>query len=106
MDSLVDAEHDPAEQSRIGPALQDSLPDPYRTQLRGVATGEVVGPFQVPGPTEAFSVVHVVEVAEAGEYTLEDEALRAQIRDFLQREKLMREVLQELRDRTYIDIRY
>ncbi len=106
MDSITEAEHDPAEQSRIGPALQDSLPSPYRTQLRGAETGEVVGPFRVPGPTEAYAVVRVREVTEAGEYTLEDEALRAQIRDFLQREKLMREVLEELRRRTYVDIRY
>jgi peptidyl-prolyl cis-trans isomerase SurA len=106
LDSLVEAEHDPAEQVRIGPALQDSLPSPYRARLRGVDTGEVVGPMPVPGPVEAYAVVKVRDVTEAGEYTLEDEALRAQIRDFLQREKLMAEVLEELRRRTYVDIRY
>lgn len=106
LDSLIEAVHDPSEQSRVGPALQDSLPDPYRSRLSGAAAGEVVGPFSVPGAREAYSVVRVVDRTEAGEYTLEDEALRGQIRQFLQREKLMQEVLGELRERTYVDIRY
>lgn len=106
MDSLVAAIHDPAEESRVGPALQDSLPDPYRSQVRGARPGDVVGPFPVPGPEEAYTVVRVTDVTEAGEYTFEDQELRGQIREFLQREKLMREVLDELRRRTYIDIRY
>lgn len=106
MDSLIAAVHDPSEQDRIGPVLQDSLPSPYRAQLRHRSTGEVVGPFAVPGSVEAFAVVKVRAVAEAGEYTFEDEDIRAQIRSFLQREKLMEEVLGELRERTYIDVRY
>lgn len=106
VDSLVEAVHDPAEESRVGPVLQDSLPDLYRSRLRGASPGEVVGPFPITGADEAYGVVKVLDVTEAGEYTLEDEELRGQIRQFLQREKLMREVLDELRSRTYIDIRY
>ncbi len=106
VDSLIEAVHDAAEPPHVGPALQDSLPEPYRTQLRGVQTGQVVGPFAVPGATESFAVVHVEDMTAAGEYTIEDEEMRMQIRQFLQREKLMREVLDELRRRTYIDIRY
>ena len=106
MDSVIDAIHDPAEQSRIGPALQDSLPTPYRSQLRGVSTGEVVGPFQIPDTQDAYAVVKVTDATAAGEYTLQDEEMRVQIRQFLQREKLMQEVLGELRERTYIDVRY
>jgi len=106
LDSLAALYHDPAEQSRVGPVLQDSLPAPYRSELRGRAAGEVVGPFRIPGASEAFAVARVRSVTSAGEYTYDDEDLRAQIRSFLQREKLMEEVLGELRDRTYIDIRY
>ena len=106
VDSLVEAVHDPVEQSRIGPAIRDSLPSPWATQLRGAQTGEVVGPFQIPASQEAYAVVHIDEVTEAGEYSLEDQALRTQIRQFLQREKLMNEMLSELRRSTYIDIRY
>lgn len=106
LDSLAAIYHDPAEQTRVGPVLQDSLPAPYRSELQGRSTGEVVGPFRVPGATEAFAVARVRSVTTAGEYTYDDEELRAQIRSFLQREKLMEEVLGELRDRTYIDIRF
>jgi peptidyl-prolyl cis-trans isomerase SurA len=106
MDSLIDAVHDPAEQSRVGPALQDSLPAPYRSRLRGTSAGQVVGPFEIPASEDAFAVVRVVSTTAAGEYTLEDQELRAQIRQFLQREKLLEEVLDELRRSTYIDIRY
>lgn len=105
MDSLIDAVHDPAEDSRIGPALQDSLPEPYRNELRDVSRQDVVGPFQVPGPEEAYAVVQVVDLTAAGEYTFEDDEVRGEIRQALQSEKLMREVLAELRRRTYIDIR-
>lgn len=106
VDSLIDAVHDPAEDSRVGPALRDSLPEPYRTELRTASPQEVVGPFPIPAAEEAYAVVKVVDVTAAGEYTLEDEQVRGEIRQFLQREKLMREVLDELRRRTYIDIRY
>lgn len=106
MDSLIGAVHSPAEQARVGPALQDSLPSPYRSQLRGAAEGDVVGPFQIPSADESYAVVRVAEVTEAGEYDIRDEELRTQIRRFLQREKLLNEVLEELRRRTYIDIRY
>ena len=106
MDSLRETVHDPAEQPRVGPAIQDSLPMPYRSELRGAREDEVVGPFRIPAAEEAYAVVKVADVSAAGEYTLEDQELRDQIRRFLQREKLLNEVLDELRRRTYIDIRY
>ncbi|MDX1673599.1 MAG: peptidylprolyl isomerase [Longimicrobiales bacterium] len=106
MDSLIDAVHDPVEQSRVGPVIRDSLPAPWTTELRGADAGDVVGPFQIPGAQEAYAVAKVSEVTEAGEYSLQDQELRAQIRQFLQREKLLEEVLTELRRTTYIDIRY
>lgn len=107
LDSLRRAvHHDPAAQERIGPAIPDSLPAPYNEQLRGATGGQVVGPFRLPGPTESYAVARVLNVTQAGEYTLEDRELREQIRRHLQQEKLMAEVLDELRRRTYIDIRY
>jgi len=106
IDSIIGEVHDPSEQSRVGPALQDSLPAPYDIQLRGAPRGEVIGPFTVPGPTEAYAVVKVLNVAEEGEYSLDDPETREQIRRFLQQEKLTEEVLEELRRRTYIDLRF
>ncbi len=106
IDSLIEAVHDPVEQSQVGPAIQDSLPSPWRSELRGAQAGEVIGPFQIPASQESYAVVKVTDVNQAGEYSLEDQELRAQIRQFLQREKLLEEVLTELRSGTYIDIRY
>jgi peptidyl-prolyl cis-trans isomerase SurA len=106
IDSLIEAVHDPVEQSQVGPAIQDSLPAPWRTELRGARPDEVVGPFEIPAAQESYAVVRVTDVIDAGEYTLGDQALRAQIRQFLQRERLLEEVLNELRSGTYIDVRY
>lgn len=106
LDSLISAVHDETEESRVGPALRDSLPEPYRTQLQGVSEGEVVGPFTIPASTDAYAVVRVRDLTEAGEYSIDDRELREQIRAFLQQEKLLEEVIGELRRRTYIDIRY
>lgn len=105
MDSMIEAVHDPVEQSRVGPAILDSLPAPWRSQLRGARTDQVIGPFEIPAAQERYTVVRATEVTEAGEYTLDDPELRTQIRQFLQREKLLEEVLGELRSSTYIDIR-
>ena len=106
MDSLIEAVHDPVERSHIGPVVRDSLPAPWRSRLQGAEADQVVGPFQISSGQNSYAVVKVREVIEAGEYTLEDQELRGQIRQFLQREKLLEEVLTELRARTYIDIRY
>jgi peptidyl-prolyl cis-trans isomerase SurA len=107
VDSLRQAvRHDPSAQERIGPAIPDSLPAPYNAQFRGAAPGQVVGPFRLPGPGETYAVARVLNVTAAGEYSLEDRELREQIRRYLQQEKLMEEILGELRRRTYIEIRY
>lgn len=105
MDSLIEAVHDASEESRVGPALSDSLPEPYRGRLADRRPGDVVGPFEIPGSGK-YAVVRVLSVREAGPYTLQDQDVRDQIRSALQQEKLLEEVLAELRRRTYIDIRY
>ncbi|HUE77853.1 MAG TPA: peptidylprolyl isomerase [Longimicrobiales bacterium] len=105
LDSLIEAVHDDTEESRVGPALQDSLPAPYNTELTGAGPGEVVGPFEIPG-TGKYAVARIVSVRSAGAYSPDDEDVRAQIRSVIQQEKLLDEVLGELRRRTYIDIRY
>lgn len=97
--------HDPTEDGRVGPMPMDSLPAPYDAELRGAAAGQIVGPFRVPGPTEAYAVVQVQNVVPEGQYTADDRELREQIRRYLQQEKLMEEIIGELRRRTYVDIR-
>jgi len=50
-----------------------------------------------------FAVIRVLEVKDGGEYTLDE--LRSQIRGRLQEEKLLENILDELRSRTYVQIR-
>ncbi|HUG41233.1 MAG TPA: peptidylprolyl isomerase [Longimicrobiales bacterium] len=105
MDSLISAVHDETEETRVGPALMDSLPAPYNARLADVEAGQVVAPFEIPG-TGKYAVVRVVARRAAGPYSADDPDVRDQIRSALQQEKLLEEVITELRRRTYIDIRY
>ncbi|MGH7555097.1 MAG: peptidylprolyl isomerase [Longimicrobiales bacterium] len=96
---------DPDEQVRVGPLRRDSLPEPYRTGLAQVTEGQVVGPLllEAPGEIKKWSVVKVTKLEESRPPTLEDYS--EQIRQDLAQNKLIEEILQEVRRRTYIDIR-
>lgn len=83
------------------------LPQAYGvlTNARG---NEVVGPLEYRGQSGQlsdvrFAVVKVLEVREAGAYTLED--LRAQIAAQIRQERQQEQILEELRARTYIQYR-
>ena len=81
---------------------------PAYTALRSASTGDVIGPLEYqpgsgrPGDVR-YAVVKVLEVREAGAYTFED--LRANIASQLQQERQRERILQDLRAKTYIDIR-
>ena len=100
LNALLEAVHDDSEQSRVGPALMDSLPAPYDVQLVSAGPGDVVGPFEIPG-TGKFAVARVVAKREAGVYSADDPDVRDQIRAVLQQEKLLEEVIErpELNER-------
>lgn len=105
MDTLIERYGDPAEQGTIGPTPRDQLPQPYANALSDVQGGDVVGPVELTGgdgPTK-WAVIRVSELTESGEYTLDD--VRSQIRQTLERQKLIEELIGELRGRTHIDIR-
>lgn len=96
---------DPDELVRVGPWRQDSLPAPYDQHLADAQQGEVVGPFvddQPPAPAKLI-IARISEVEAARPATVDD--YRTQIFDRLAQDKLMEELLQELRVATYIDIR-
>ncbi len=81
---------------------------PAYVALRTVSSGDVVGPLEYNGgqgnaQDVRFAVVKVLEVREAGAYTFED--LRPQLASQLQQEKQLERILEELRARTYIQIR-
>jgi peptidyl-prolyl cis-trans isomerase SurA len=98
-------EHRANEDSVVGPFTRDRLPPPYGQHLATAAPGEIVGPFRLPaeGGADSWVVVRVTAVAASGEYTLDD--LRPQVRQQLQQEKLIQEILDELRRRTHVDVR-
>ncbi len=106
IDSLVARYGDKDEQARIGPIVRDQLPEPYLGALAAASSGEIIGPLQIGDATQQkWAVVEVVNVQQSGEYTLEDAYVRAQIRRLLEQEKLLEEIVDELRRSTYIDVR-
>lgn len=104
VDDLAEQYGDPAEQERVGPIPRGQLPAPYNTALADAEAGAVLGPLRLPDPVaDKWAVVKVTDVAEAGTYTLDD--VRSQIKQQLERQRLLEELVEELRARTYIDIR-
>lgn len=117
IDSLVARYGDPALQApnsllapRVGPLLRDGLadlPGPYANALANVEEGQVLEPFRLTGVGEGkhWVVVRVTELTEAGEYSWDDPELRSRVREQLERQKLMEELIRELRTRTHVEIR-
>lgn len=106
MEELYERHSDPSMPDSLTVAFQQlgELPEAYGT-LRTASAGDVVGPlrYQLGADETRFAVVEVDEIREAGAYTFED--LRGQIAQQLQQEKLVERILEQLRARTYIDIR-
>lgn len=106
IDSLIAEHGDPDEQARVGPIVRDQLPEPYLGALSSATTGQIVGPLPIgEGDARKWAVVKMVDVQSSGEYSLDDVQVRALIRRRLEEEKLLDEIVAELRDRTYIDVR-
>lgn len=91
--------------TRLGPTPRDSLQGAYGEHLRVVEEGQVVGPFRLDGagPVPQWVVARVEDLAEARAATVAD--YRIVIQQRIARQKLIQEILQELRRRTYIEIR-
>ncbi|HET9949317.1 MAG TPA: peptidylprolyl isomerase, partial [Longimicrobiales bacterium] len=85
----------------------DQLPPAY-SALRPTRAGDVIGPLEYTAATDRLedvrlAVVKVVEVREAGAFTFED--MRAQLAQRVQAEKQRQRIIEDLRSRTYIEIR-
>lgn len=80
-----------------------SLPPEYRTPLTNAKQGDVVGPIEVTAPAgSTFAVVKVTENQPAGEYTLDD--VRTQLTEQLQQQRMMVQIVQELRKETFVKV--
>jgi peptidyl-prolyl cis-trans isomerase SurA len=105
-DSLSARHHDPAEEKGIlQPFVRDSLPASYGTALVGKKAGEVTDPFELTSPrgTPKYAVVQLVTVNEAGQFV--ESEVRERIRQQLVAERATRQLLDDLRKKTYVAIR-
>jgi peptidyl-prolyl cis-trans isomerase SurA len=105
-DTLVAKHHDPTEEKGVlQPFPRDSLPASYLAALTGAKAGDITQPFQLANPRgqPKFAVLQVVTATDAGEYNQNE--IRDQIRAQLSEERSIRQLLDELRKKTYVSIR-
>jgi peptidyl-prolyl cis-trans isomerase SurA len=106
MADLYEAFSDPLAPDTLTVAFDQlsQLPPAYGV-LRAAAAGDVIGPLEYePARGETrIAIVRVREVREAGAYTFED--VKPQLAQQLQRSLQIEALLEDLRARTYIEIR-
>lgn len=104
MADLAERYETPADQRTAENVPVDRLPPAFSAALGEAQAGEVVGPFRVEGgPGEGeWVVLKIRERKAAGAYTLED--VREQVRERIQQQKAVQQLLEELRERTYIHL--
>jgi peptidyl-prolyl cis-trans isomerase SurA len=92
---------------RAGPAPVDTVSTQLGVDLTQTQPGQVLGPVpQGTGDIAArFIVIKVLEREPAREWTLNDPLLRERLRQDVELQKLMEEVIEELRRSTYVEIR-
>jgi len=79
----------------------DRLPPTYEEAIRGVPTGELVGPIELEGATGSrWAVVRVTGRTEAGPYTLDD--VRETLRTRLQEQQMVLQLVDDLRNEIHV----
>lgn len=105
-DSLHRIFHDRLEQAVAEDLPIKNLPPDYVTALQGAAPGEVIGPIELdqgpPRPPKYAVIVFGEELPE-GELTFED--VRDQLQERLSQEGAFQRYVEQLKEKTYIDIR-
>jgi len=90
-------------ENRVERVPLDRLPPVHASVFAEAEAGQIVGPFEEQGPFGSrWVVARVSERAAAGEWTLED--VRDQIRERLQQERMVEEMIVELRRTTHVAI--
>jgi peptidyl-prolyl cis-trans isomerase SurA len=106
-DSLIHLYGDPSEQNVLTNYPQDQLPPQYQEAIAQAGAGDVIGPFQVaaPGvPGGGYWIAGVlVDLSPGGEWSLDD--VREPMRASLQQEKMLKKVVDDLRQATFIEVR-
>jgi peptidyl-prolyl cis-trans isomerase SurA len=80
-----------------------TLPPAYVTALGNGSAGEFFGPFDiVSGPQTLVGILEILDVRVAGEYRFED--LETDIRQRLQQQKILQQLMDDLRAKSYVEI--
>jgi peptidyl-prolyl cis-trans isomerase SurA len=83
----------------------DAMPPELAERLTGARQGDVIGPFDANlNGLQYIVVMNVTQVREPGQLTFEE--ARDQVRDIVAQQKRQERVYQQLRDKTYVEIRY
>ena len=106
--ALVDEYHDSLEPDSGTVAerlVAERLPAAYLAPLTTGQPGEISGPIQFTtrGGLDAFTIIRIIERTPAGEYTFEE--FEPALRQRLGEQKRVRTHVDNLRARTYIDIK-
>ncbi len=104
-DSLAALHHESMMDRVADDVPYERLPEAYQTVLREAQLGEVVGPVKVPmgEALTGWAVIDFMNSREGGVYTFDD--LRDQIREALTEQNALKRYLDQLRQKTFIDIR-
>ncbi len=108
-DSLSVKFHDNAsgEDKTIPEYPRSELPAPYRDALEGKTLNQILDAFAVPDPAAGvnkFVVAQVTFLDDAGDWTLAE--ARDRIREQLSEERKMRRLIDALKKKTYVSVRY
>lgn len=104
IDSLIPIYHHPDQETDANDVVIDRLPPEYASALASARPGEIIGPIRMgSGDQTMYAIIQVTAYRPPGEYTLAD--LSSEIRQRLEQQKLVEELVEELRRKTYVDIR-
>jgi peptidyl-prolyl cis-trans isomerase SurA len=104
-DSLAKIYHDPIEDQLADNVPTTTLPQEYAAALQTAKPGDIIGPFEVPSPTGVTKYVVAVFRLARPEGEMAYDELRDQIKANLGETRAMNRYLDELKKRTYVDIR-
>lgn len=105
-DSLVKRFHDDDEfEGSLEPFPREQLPESYREAIGTRPKGDWIGPFPIADRSRGvpkYVVLHLTDVIEAGDYTVEE--VRDRMRNQLSQERSFRRLIDQLKRETYVRV--